>query len=211
MSPLWQTVLAIIGSVGGAGVIISFVVKFTSDIIADKLSQRYELKLNKELEKYKSRLDKKTYISRIRFDMELSIYSKLSEAFYTLVNATYWLFPKGIEHIPFDKEDYQSYLSERMQKANEAISETGKTLGANAPFIPVEFYKSFNEIRNLCVLQYSVYLWYGPVGKHRTDTEEYSKLETECCERTKIIMNTFSEVIDELRKYLEKLEVMEER
>ena len=161
MSPLWQTVLAIIGSIGGAGAIIIAIVKFTSDIIADKLSQKYELKLNKELEKYKAGLNKKTYISRTRFDMEFSIYSKLSESFFALVSETYWLFPTGLEHIPFDDEDYQSYLLERTQKASEAISEAGKTLGANAPFIPAEFYESFAEIRKLCVLQYSVYPRYN--------------------------------------------------
>lgn len=209
MTGIWKTVLAIIGSVGGAGAIICFVVKFASDIIADKLSQKYEWKLNKELEMYKAGLDKKTYISRTRFDMEFSIYSKLSETFFSLVSETYWLFPTGLEHIPFDDEDYQSYLLKRTQKASEAISEAGKALGANAPFIPAEFYESFSEIRKLCVLQYSVYLWYGPTGNHRSDTEEYLKLETECCERTKVILAKIEQVTIQLREYLEKLEVVE--
>lgn len=209
MTQLWQTVLAIIGSVGGAGIIISFVVKFASEIIADKLSQRYELRLNKELEKYKSRLDKKTHVSRARFDMEFSIYSKLSEAFYTLVSETYWLFPNGVEHIPFGEEDYQNYLLERTQHSNEAISKAGKVLGANAPFIPAEFYESFNKLRELCVLQYSVYLWYGPGGNHPNDTEEYLRLETECRNRTKTVLDSFNSLIARLREYLEKLEVVE--
>ena len=58
MTSLWQTVLAIIGSVGGAGAIIAATVKFSADFIANKLSQKYEFKLNKELEEYKASLDR---------------------------------------------------------------------------------------------------------------------------------------------------------
>lgn len=57
MEQIWQTVLAIIGSVGGAGAIIVAVVKFASNIIAERLSQKYETKISKELESYKAVLD----------------------------------------------------------------------------------------------------------------------------------------------------------
>ena len=43
MHQIWQTALAIIGSIGGAGVIVSAVVKFSSNQIADALSKKYEL------------------------------------------------------------------------------------------------------------------------------------------------------------------------
>ena len=43
----WDTVLkivlSIVGSVGGAGAIIAFVVKFSANLIADKLKKKYEL------------------------------------------------------------------------------------------------------------------------------------------------------------------------
>ena len=44
---------ACIVSAGGIGAIIIGVIKFTSNSIADALSKKYELKLNKELELYK--------------------------------------------------------------------------------------------------------------------------------------------------------------
>lgn len=52
MGQIWQVTLAIIASIGGAGVIILGVVKFTSNIIAEKLSKKYEIKMNKELEAF---------------------------------------------------------------------------------------------------------------------------------------------------------------
>lgn len=52
-----EVVLGIIASIGGIGAVFSAVVKFSVDIIADRLSERYEFKLEKELEKYKSQLE----------------------------------------------------------------------------------------------------------------------------------------------------------
>lgn len=164
MTIIWQTVLAIIGSIGGAGVIIGAIVKFTSDIIAEKLSQKYELKLNKEFESFKAELDKRTHINRARFDMEFSIYGKLSEAFLTMEQAIYWLFPEGIDYLPQREEDRQKLYTARYEKANKAIASAEKTLGANAPFIPSEIYKSFDEIRILCTRQYNMYALCGPIA-----------------------------------------------
>lgn len=70
---IWKITLTIISSVGGIGVIICLIVKFASNTIADKLSKKYELIMNKELEDYKNKLDKKNYISKARFDKVLTI------------------------------------------------------------------------------------------------------------------------------------------
>lgn len=209
MATIWQTVLAIIASVGGAGVIICSAVKFTSDIIADKLSQRYELKLNKELEKYKSGLDKKTHISRTRFDMEFSIYGKLSEAFVSMEQATYWLFPDGIEMLPPNEEDRKKIFLTRYEKANEAIATAEKTLAANAPFIPSEIFKAFDEIRRLCTRQYNMYSWCGPLAKLRDPSERFLEQERECFNRTDEITKKKDHLMNQLREYLEDLEVVE--
>lgn len=53
-----QIATATIISAGGIGAIIIAAVQFTSNIIADKISKKYELKLNESLESYKSNLDK---------------------------------------------------------------------------------------------------------------------------------------------------------
>ena len=61
---IWKIVFGIITSIGGVGVIILAIIKFSSNIIAKRLEEKYSLKLSKELEKYKSTLDNKIYISK---------------------------------------------------------------------------------------------------------------------------------------------------
>ena len=50
---LWKIVLGVVASVGGVGVVIVAAVKFSVDIIAKRLEEKYTLKMNKELEKYR--------------------------------------------------------------------------------------------------------------------------------------------------------------
>ena len=65
-----EIALTCIASVGGIGVIIIGVVKFCGDRIADRLSQKYQLQMDKEIERYKSELSKKEYVSKTRFETE---------------------------------------------------------------------------------------------------------------------------------------------
>ena len=88
LSDIGQIVAAAVVSVGGVAGIIVLAVKFSSNILAERLSQKYELKLNKKLEEHKTSLDKKNYISRAMFDREFEIYQSISnvltEVFYKL-------------------------------------------------------------------------------------------------------------------------------
>jgi len=77
-----KIVLSVVASLGGIGAVITAILKFSSDIIAERLSQKYELQLNKELEGYKNKLETKTYISRALFEKEFEIYQDLVNKFY---------------------------------------------------------------------------------------------------------------------------------
>ena len=46
---VFKIVLSIVGSVGGAGAIIAFAVKFSANLIADKLKKKYELETTKKI------------------------------------------------------------------------------------------------------------------------------------------------------------------
>ena len=46
-------VLWVIGGLGGIGAVFTAVIKFSSNIIAERLAKKYEIKLQKEMEKYK--------------------------------------------------------------------------------------------------------------------------------------------------------------
>lgn len=212
MEQIWQIVLAIIASIGGAGIIILGVVKFASDMIAERLSKRYEIKLNKELEAFKAGINKKTYISRARFDTEFQIYRELSESVLSMIECTYWLFPSGLEHLPSDKEEEKKIYIERYNKAGDAIRLAQKSIRANAPFIPSGFYARFEELSKLCSQQYNMFTWCGALAP-RQDVFPKTKVdaETACWKRTDEIWEKRTELTVQLREYLESLDVLEDK
>lgn len=212
MSEIWQTVLAIIGSIGGAGVIIYFLFKLLCNQIAERLAQKYQSKLDQALESYKSQLEKKNYISKARFDTEFSIFGKLSESFLAMTDAIYWLYPTALDRVPIDEESREKVYTQRYNDAQEALLNAQKTLDSNAPFIPAEFYKGFDEIRKLCMRQYNSYLWNGDLAQYIRPRRNLPERSAEdCYARTEEITKKKEALVEKLRAYLENLEVVEEQ
>lgn len=212
MERIWNITLSIIASVGGAGVIIGAVVKFASNIIAEKLSKKYEIEMNKTLESYKANLDKKIYINKIRFDTEFKIYRELTESVLTMIEATYWLFPNGLDELPKDEDKRKNIYLERYNSARLAINDAQKAIHANAAFIPEEFYNKFKEICGLCVIQFGMYTWCGDLrSQNRIISPEFNKYINQCYDRTGTIDNKQKDLISGLRSYMENLEVWEEK
>src|SRR5699024_9480977 len=106
---LWKIVLGVVASVGGVGVVIVAAVKFSANIIAKRLEEKYTLKMNKELEKYRVGLDNKIYISKTKFDTEFSIYKELSRSFFVMVRDITRMIPAGYAEYPADKEEREKY------------------------------------------------------------------------------------------------------
>ena len=63
-SQIWTIVMACIVSAGGISGIVTIAIKFSANVIADRLSLKYENKLEKALERYKTELSKKEYVSK---------------------------------------------------------------------------------------------------------------------------------------------------
>lgn len=78
-------------SIGAASGIIYAILKWCSDAMADKFSQKYAKQLSEELEKYKAELGKKVYIGNQRFDLAFSIYSELASALVDMTETSYFL------------------------------------------------------------------------------------------------------------------------
>lgn len=81
---IWKIILAALASVGGIGGLIILVIKFSSNLIAERLSQKYQLSLQKELEKYKAGVENKTYISKARNELSRTFYQKNKQQYYLL-------------------------------------------------------------------------------------------------------------------------------
>lgn len=203
-----QIAVACIASAGGIGAIIIGVVKFSANRIADRMNAKFEATLNKELEKYKTELSKKEYVSKTRFDAEFSIYRELSKAFFNMARDINSLVPAGYSERPADDEAYKKYQEECWHASSQSLQTAQETLVQNAPFISEELYNDFLELVTLSRLQISAYtkrfnvLYLAP----REEKESYT---TEDYKRAREISQKFDALNKKIRNYLASLDVAE--
>lgn len=170
MGDIWQTALAIIGSFGGAGVIVFAIIKFSSEKISERLSAKYQLKLDKELAGYRSKLENKTFISRAMFEKEFTIYQDLINKFYEAyphLEAINGISQKRIISESEIKDDnpnledlwqlfQKNITGEELQMEDTKIQVAGnlraykKAVGASGGFIPYENQRLFLDIWDTC-------------------------------------------------------------
>lgn len=166
-----QIVAATIISAGGNGGIIIAAIRFSSNIIAERLSKRYELKLNKTIENYKTHLEKGNYISRAMFDKEFEYYQLLSRKYtiaFNSFNLYYGIKYSKLDVIPIDEINiYNPKLEELAKdikggkkvtevqmdtlKSNiaEQFLEFKKVLDESESFIDGEIYSEYAKLYNL--------------------------------------------------------------
>lgn len=203
---IWQIVLAVLTSVGGTSGIIILGIKFSSDIIAKKLEEKYKLKLNKELESYKADMQRKIYVSKVRFDKEFEIYQKLMEKVLAMTESNHMLFPV-MDRLPADFDKRRTLFYERYEKAIDTYNAAVKDIHANSAFIIEKFYDLFTEVAKLCrnqIIDYEEFVISKDykLNRHARNFEyaDKSKIATEITNKSKFI-------ISELRKYLQSLDV----
>ena len=198
---------AIIVSVGGAGVIICTVVKFCADMIANRLEARYEQRLSKELEAYKSNLESKTYISNARFDAEFSLYRDLSKAFLLMIKQVNLIIPPGIYYSPSDPDERRELDLNHYEKASEAVVNAQDILFENAVFIPQEIYDCYEELLQIGKNQLYIFedsLRYA--DKTGPGSEEF-RVQPKDHQQSRDLNRKFHELNTQIRKYLSTLSV----
>lgn len=200
----FRIVAAAIASAGGIGAIIVACVKFSSDMIAKRLEARYQNRLDKELEKYKSQLGNKTYISKVRFDKEFEVYASLSEKFHAAILYCQALYPV-LDIYPRDA-DRLSIFGQKYKDACFYYNDAMNTLYSNALFIPKETYEGFEKIRKLCNDVLVTFETYGCSGM------DYEPLAVEG--RRKAVdtgieaRNEMNRLSDSIREYLASIDVL---
>ena len=207
---IWKIILAALASVGGVAGLIVLAVKFASNIIADRLSQKYEIKLQKDLEEFKSNLSKKEYVSKTKFDTEFSLYRELSSAFAEMVKAIWVLILAGLTNVPADDEDRKELDRKHYEAALPAVVNAQDTLNANIPFISENIYDGYSELLSLARVQlseyedrFNIYDLRPKAEKERFSADAY-KRTYEMNEKWKALNNT-------IRDYISKLDVVEEK
>jgi hypothetical protein len=196
-----QIVLSILASIGGIGFVVIVVIKFCSNIIADKLSKKYELRLNKELENFKNKLDKINFITKTRFDTEFSIYRELSRSFFVMAKAISVMIPDGLAKVPVDENEQKEYEKQVYSDARLCVVSAQDALCQNAPFIPISFFEQFNQILELCRKQIVVFDYFF-------SSKDSKYLEFEDYKRTTEIKEKLNVLNDSIRTHLSALEII---
>ena len=208
----WDDVLKIaatvFASVGGISGIIILAVKFASNIIAKRLEERYTLRLNKELEEYKSALENKNYISNVRFDREFEMYQELSEKNITLVYdiGEAVLILRGLY-----KEE-PARIDKHIDKLCISLNNAELTTKKYAAFIDEDLFYKFHELqeqaKDICML---FNFWnMNTDGVLNLKKERYTrKTAKEAIEtKQKVLSNLSDAIIKDMRNYLNHLVVI---
>lgn len=205
---IWKIVLGVVASIGGIGFVIVAAVKFSADVIAKRLEEKYTLKMNKELEKYRGGLDNKIYISKTKFDTEFSIYRELSKSFFLMMKDVTRMIPAGYAEYPANAEDREKYENMLYDNALSSTVAAQDFLYSNIPFIPEEFEKAYQEVLGLCREQLGVFELRWNVGYLATDAEK-RKFSREDYQRSRDIKEKYDVLTKSVRAYLSKLDVID--
>lgn len=203
MDNVWSVVGGVIISFGSAGTIVLGIVKFSSDIIAEKLSKKYQHLLDEKLESHKAVLDKKNYISKVRFDAEFAIYQSLPEKVLDMVFNSNSLYPVG-DCAPADTEERRQVYKERLEIAIGSYNIANKEIQANAPFMPKEIYEKISVLRDSCLNKMSLLRVYVIMAEEN----EYFHKRAAIYKLTELIEKQQDSFISDLREYLARLEVV---
>lgn len=203
-----KIVFGVIAGFGGVGGIIILVIKFSVDIIARRLEEKYTLKLNKELEEYKIKLDSKNYITKAKFDAEFSIYRELSKVFFAMVKAITIMIPSGLATYPAGEKEREEYEQRLYITAKEATVIAQDKLNGEAPFIPESLWDKYNDILDLCRLQLNAFENRWNV-LYLASSEQKKSFSKEDYMRSREIVEKFELLNNAVRDYTSKLDVLE--
>ncbi len=217
---IWKTVLAIIASVGGGGVIIlglsSHIGKLWADRLLQKKSQDFERELETykkdlsiEVERYKSKAEELNYVSKVQFEAEYETYKQIFAALFDFAAASSNLFPYGFDQIPADMNDRKEEYIKRYQFYVDSFNTYSRAVEINAPFIPKEIYEQFTSVRQTANEIACMYPEIKIQAEERF-AEDYAKIAHENFLKT----GQFNQLVQQLkvdaRNYLATLKVADE-
>jgi hypothetical protein len=205
---IWETASTVIISVGGAGAIILASAKFLAEKTANRLEAKFQQKLDKGIEKYKSTLEHNRYITKTQFDIEFGVYRKLTKTYFDmLVSLTSIVGDDYRDTDPGElhkrKCDINTY--KRLIQKNSYAQDT---LYENAPFIPETMFKKYEEILELANKQFWVFIY-----QFREHSAEMLSQGIVISDSDKANLQTIKEKINDvnskLRDYLNSLNIVD--
>jgi hypothetical protein len=216
MDHIWETVLVIVGSVGGAGLIIAFVGKWLAQLIADRIIQSKQQQFEKdqaemrakfelELEQYRTKATEYTYVSQLQFETEFRVYQSLFQNLYQFGVCTSDLYP-SLEFVSSDPNKAKADYEERYKKYFQSYKTFSSALEQNAPFVPKHIYDSFFALRQQARLISTMYydLRINPDTK---DEAENAKIIKENYENARAFRDNIANIKNSVRDYLGTLRI----
>ena len=212
-SKVVEIALTCIASVGGIGAIIVWVIKFSSDTIADRLSKKYQLTLEKEKELYKTKLNNKEYVSKTRFDAAFQMYQSLSKQNLSLVYCAGETI-RIVRGAPYSDEEINQFA----QRFCDLLNETQIVNRQYAPFIDKEVYGKYSALEREAA---ELFLLFKGWRQYRTGEtaalnicdEEYrnqQEINQAMETKQKQLADNSEKLLNSLREYLNSLDVWEE-
>ncbi len=136
MEVILEIALACVVSAGGVGGIIIAIVKLS----VASIEKRFERKYTEKFAVFQSDIDKKKYISQVRFDAEFEIYKQLSRKYGELV------LQMIVKASNMDKCKLDDIQNEEVDKINYLAYQAVSELYSSAPFIQEDIYNDFLNI-----------------------------------------------------------------
>lgn len=200
-----QLVLAVIVSAGGVGGLVIVVTKFTVGIISDRLSQKFQKELEKEIEAYRMDLDTRKHASITRYDIELTLYQDLNGIFFALLKDVNQLIPVGISYELLEKDVREQIQKKALVDARVSYENAQDILNKNEPFIMEEIYENYYQILQLSHMQISIIDL--NFSKYNLNADK-NDLKIENHNRTKEINRIFKKNNKCIRDHLLSLELL---
>lgn len=196
-------------SAGGVGCIIVGVVSFSVKKIADRMDKKFQVSLDKQLEKYKSDLSKKEYVSKTKFETEFVLYRELSLDFADMIKSINILVPIYAK-VPADKNARLEYEKKCYESALPAVAKAQNTLNSNIPFISEEICNGYEELLDLSILQLDEYEDRFNVLDLRPQQEK-EMFSRDAYKRTHEINKKWKKLNHTIRTYISNLDVTEDK
>lgn len=184
---IMEVALACVISAGGIGGIIIAVVKLS----VASIEKRFERKYTEKFAVFKSDIDKKQYISQVRFDAEFEIYKQLSRKYGELV------LQIMVKASNIDKYKLDDMQDKEMGEINYLAYQTVSELYSSAPFIQEDIY---NDFLNIYEMSRKLLVQWGEEQKSSTN-----ETKNDVCEANEIYQK-YNDTIVKVREYTSKLE-----
>lgn len=184
---IMEVALACVISAGGIGGIIIAVVKLS----VASIEKRFERKYTEKFAVFKSDIDKKQYISQVRFDAEFEIYKQLSRKYGELV------LQIMVKASNIDKYKLDDMQDKEMGEINYLAYQAVSKLYSSAPFIQEDIY---NDFLNIYEMSRKLLVQWGEEQKSSTN-----ETKNDVCEANEIYQK-YNDTIVKVREYTSKLE-----